>query len=301
MTNLVEVAVVPVAGLGTRMLPLTRSIPKEMLPVGQKLCIEHIVDELLDCGIKEIIFVVSPGKEKIVEHFAVNESLDLRLRAIGKKQIADRLKQDTVSSRIKIASVNQAEQKGLGHAILCAKEQVGDRPFAIALGDSIIDTRGESRVLDRMCNAFADGTAGVLVAFQEVAREHVVKYGIAHPAATDQVRPGNVFDLAGLVEKPAIEDAPSNFAISARYVLSPTIFQYLEETKPGTGGEIQLTDAMSAMIASGIFAKGVCLGENEKRIDVGSIKGYMEAFVEFAMNDSDFGDDIQKRFASHRQ
>ena len=293
MAEEIRLAVVPVAGLGTRMLPLTRSIPKEMLPVGRKLCIEHIVDELVACGIEEIIFVVSEGKEKIAAHFEMDATLDQRLRSVGKHDLADQLQKDAVGERLTIKTVHQSEQKGLGHAIWCAREVIDDRPFVIALGDSMIQTRQGNGVLQRMCDVFADPSTDIVVAFQHVAQEHVVKYGIAIPSNAEPLEADTEkFDLAGLVEKPARESAPSQWAVSARYILAPSILPELESTASGTGGEIQLTDAIHAMIQAGTRGQAVCLSESEKRIDIGSIPGYLAAFVEMALSDPDLGDDI---------
>ena len=295
-TSRVRVAVVPVAGLGTRMLPLTRSIAKEMLPLGPKLCIEYVVEELIQAGIEEIIFVVSPGKEIIVDHFQWNEQQDEKLRNAGKAEVADRIK-SSFSSGIRFKSVQQSVQKGLGHAVLCAKDTVAQRPFVVALGDSLIcGSNAERNLVARLCDIFLNEAVNAAIAFQHVEPGDVSKYGIAMPL--DEVSENGSFALKGLIEKPEKSVAPSQWAVCARYVLSAEIFNHLEKTTAGTGGEIQLTDAINAMISTNANACAVCLSDRETRMDIGSIPGYMQAFVQLALGDAEYGPHLRKFIAN---
>lgn len=287
----VSVAVLPVAGLGTRLLPLTKSIPKELLPLGRRPCVEHIVAELYDSGIRQILFVNSADKQLIGDHFQRNLQLEDRLIAGGKKELADQLIRDSWCEQVSFQTVNQSIQKGLGDAVLCAKNFVGDQPFAIALGDSIINSESQEPLMQRMIRQFNESHADIVVAFQKVPAVEVVHYGIAQLAS--DINDG-VFDLADVVEKPNVKSAPSQFAIAARYVLSSDIFEVLENTGKGAGGEVQLTDAISSMIKNGAIAKGVCLNETESRIDIGSVEGYCKAFIEMAMADEQAGDYVRQ-------
>ena len=278
----VDFAVVPVAGRGTRLLPLTKSQPKEMLPVGRKPVVQYVVEELAGCGIGRLLFVTGPGKAAIENHFDLDAELIAHLRTTGKEELLEELAFERED--LQYFYTRQRRQLGLGHAILCAHPIVGDQPFVVALGDSIIGLDGHSAVVRRMIEQFeASGAAGV-VAFEEVPREEVIHYGIARPRGD-----GEVFELADLVEKPEVAEAPSNLAVAARYVFSPILFDYLRRTKPGKGNEIQLTDAVRMLIRDGHHVLGVRLPDGQQRFDIGNFESYFQAFVELALADPQHG------------
>ncbi|HUT13507.1 MAG TPA: UTP--glucose-1-phosphate uridylyltransferase [Thermoguttaceae bacterium] len=279
----VDLAVVPVAGRGTRLLPLTKSQPKEMLPVGRKPVVQYVVEELARCGIGRLLFVTGPGKTAIENHFDIDAELIAHLRETGKEELLAELAFERED--LEYFYTRQRRQLGLGHAVLCARPVVGSQPFVVALGDSIIGRHAESDVVRTMIQRFESSRADAVIALEEVAPDEVVHYGIAKPRG----EVNEVFELADLIEKPAVAEAPSNLAVAARYVFSATIFDYLEETKPGKGGEIQLTDAIRALIADGRKVLGVRLTKKEPRFDVGNYESYFRAFVEFALADPQYG------------
>ena len=280
----VDLAVVPVAGLGTRLLPATKSQPKEMLPVGRRPVVQYVVEELAHAGIRRILFVTGYGKSSIEDFFDVNRQLISHLRHTGKEEQLAELAFER--NEVEYAYTRQREQLGLGHAVLCGEPFVGRDPFVVALGDSIIGMHGQSRVLERMIDEFERTQADVVVAFEELADpREVVHYGIAQPRGPV----GDVFELESLVEKPSIEQAPSRLAVAARYVFRPSIFGELKQTERGKGGEIQLTDAMQTILKRGGKGVGIRLPKNERRFDIGNFESYFRAFVDFALADPQFG------------
>ena len=279
----VQLAVVPVAGRGTRLLPLTKSQPKEMLPIGRKPVVQYVVEELAANGIKRLLFVTGPGKTAIENHFDIDAELIEHLRHSGKEELLAELAFERAD--LEYFYTRQRRQLGLGHAVLCARPVVGDQALVVALGDSIVGHDPPSNIVARMIEHFERSGADAVVAFEQVAAEEVSQYGIALPGATS----GDVFELADLIEKPSPNEAPSRLAVAARYVFSPRIFEYLERTRPGKGGEIQLTDAVRAMIADGRKAYGLRLAPNERRFDIGNFESYFLAFTEFALADAQFG------------
>ncbi len=283
----IEIAVVPVAGLGTRLLPATKSQPKEMLPVGRKPVVQYVVEELTRVGTKQVLFVTGPGKASIENHFDLNAELIQTLRESGKEELLAELAFER--SAVQYFYTRQRQLLGLGHAVLCAKSFVGRRPFIVALGDSIIGMHAESDVVRRMVRCFLERDAVAVIAFEEVPRHEVSHYGVAAPLS-----PGDIFELADVIEKPSPEEAPSNLAIAARYVLSPAVFDALETTAPGKGGEIQLTDALRALIRQGGKAYGVRLTGGERRYDIGNFDAYFQAFVEFALADPRHGEALRR-------
>jgi len=285
----IDIAVVPVAGLGTRLLPATKSQPKEMLPVGRKPVVQYVVEELNTAGVEEILFVTGPGKTSIENHFDLNPELIQGLREKGKEELLAELAFERSSSQFFFT--RQRELLGLGHAVSCAERFVGDRPFIVALGDSILGLHAESTVVKRMIDLFIEKDASAVIAFEEVPREHVSRYGIAHPmnGGGDE----RFFELKDVVEKPEIKEAPSCLAIAARYVLSPGIFAALKQITPGKGGELQLTDAIRLLIRNGGNVFGVRLTDDVRRYDVGNFGSYYRAFVDFAMADEKFGADLR--------
>ena len=241
----VDFAVVPVAGRGTRLLPLTKSQPKEMLPVGRKPVVQYVVEELARCGIGRLLFITGPGKTAIENHFDIDAELIDHLRETGKEELLLELAFERED--LEYFYTRQRRQLGLGHAVLCARPVVGQQPFVVALGDSIIGLHAQSQVVRTMIEQFESRRADAVVAFEEVPREEVVHYGIAKPR--DGI--GDVFELADLSRSPSVAEAPSNLAVAARYVFSPAIFDCLDRTRPGKGDEIQLTDAIRLLIRAG--------------------------------------------------
>ena len=284
----IDIAIVPVAGLGTRLLPATKSQPKEMLPVGRKPVVQYVVEELTRVGMKRVLFITGPGKTSIENHFDLDGELVQTLRESGKEDLLAELEYERAT--VQYFYTRQRQLLGLGHAVLCARSFVGDQPFVVALGDSIIGMHAESDVVRRMIQCYEEKNAAAVIAFEEVAPEDVNDYGIAQPRTNDEL-----FEIVDLVEKPAPRDAPSNLAIAARYVLSPAVFDALSVTRRGKGGEIQLTDAIRAVIRGGGTAYGVRLRPGERRYDIGNFDSYFEAFVAFALADPKFGPALKRR------
>ena len=279
----IDIAVVPVAGLGTRLLPATKSQPKEMLPVGRKPVVQYVVEELTRVGMQRLLFVTGQGKASIENHFDIDSDLIQTLRESGKEELLGELEFERAP--VQYFYTRQRQALGLGHAVLCAEAFVGANPFVVALGDSIIGLDAQSDVVRRMTRCFEDRRGAAVIAFEEVPEADVSHYGIAAP----RNGAGEVFEIEDLVEKPSRAEAPSNLAIAARYVLSPGIFAALRETPPGKGGEIQLTDAIRTIIRQGGRAYGVRLDASERRYDIGNFDAYFRAFVEFALNDPRHG------------
>lgn len=284
----IDIAIVPVAGHGTRLLPATKSQPKEMLPVGRKPVAQHVVDELALSGVGRLLFITGKGKHSIENHFDIDGELIEYLRHSGREQELAEL--DFERQKMEYFYTRQRRQLGLGHAVLCARPLVGQQPFVVALGDSIIGVNAQSDIVRRMVEQFESAQADVVVAFEEVPKEEVFRYGIAKPKGAV----GETFELERLVEKPSIEEAPSNLAVAARYVFSPVIFEKLAETQPGKGGEIQLTDAIQMVLEDGGKGIGVCLRPDERRFDIGNYESYFRAFVEFALADPKYGENLRK-------
>jgi UTP--glucose-1-phosphate uridylyltransferase len=285
----VNLAVVPVAGRGTRLLPLTKSQPKEMLPVGRKPVVQYVVEELARCGINRLLFITGPGKAAIENHFDIDTELIASLRESGKEELLLELAFERED--LQYCYTRQRRQLGLGHAVLCARPMVGQQPFVVALGDSIIGRHGQSNVVRTMIETFESAKADGVIALLEVPRNEVVHYGIAAPRG----KADGVFELADLVEKPSVSEAPSNLAVAARYVFSPAIFDCLKKTKPGKANEIQLTDAIHTLIREGGKVMGVRLGPDEPRFDIGYFESYFVAFMEFALSDPQYGKALRTR------
>ena len=284
---MIDIAVIPVAGLGTRLLPATKSQPKEMLPVGRKPVVQYVVEELTRVGIQRMLFITGAGKHSIENHFDLNLELIENLRESGKEELLNELEFER--SVVQYFYTRQRKLLGLGHAVLCAQTFVGDQPFVVALGDSIIGLHAQSKVVERMIDIFGEEQAAAVIAFEEVPFDEVHQYGIAKPK-----HPGDVFEVQDLIEKPSIEEAPSNLAIAARYVLSPAIFDAIRHTQPGKGGEIQLTDAIRLLMQNGGKIFGVTLNGNEKRYDIGNFEAYFNAFIEFALADEKYGNTLHQ-------
>ncbi len=274
----INIAVVPVAGLGTRLLPATKSQPKEMLPIGRKPVVQYVVEELARVGMQRILFITGPGKASIENHFDLNAELIQVLRENGKEDLLAELEFDRAP--IQYFYTRQRQQLGLGHAVSCAEPFIGNQPFAVALGDSIIGLNAKSDVLGRMAKYFVEKKAAAVIAFTEVPRDRVPHYGVAKPREDS-----DYFELEDVIEKPSADEAPSNLVIAARYVLAPSIFKALGQIQPGSGDEYQLTDAIRLIIQGGGKVYGVRLRTNERRYDVGDFDLYFQAFIEFALAD----------------
>jgi len=285
----INIAVVPVAGLGTRLLPATKSQPKEMLPVGRKPVVQYVAEELTRMGIRRMLFVTGPGKSSIENHFDVNGELTQSLRESGKEDLLAELAFERAPAQY--FYTRQRQLLGLGHAIGMARSFVGQQPFVVALGDSIIGMNAQSDVVQRMNRCFIDNNAAAVIAFEEVPTSEVHHYGIAQPKSGEN---RDVFKLADVVEKPTAEEAPSNLAIAARYVFAPSIFDAIERVQPGKNNEIQLTDAIRLIIQEGGKVYGVRLHENERRYDIGNFETYFRAFVEFSLADEKLGESLRR-------
>lgn len=285
--NEVNIAVVPVAGLGTRLLPATKSQPKEMLPVGRKPGVQYVVEELTRANMQRLLFITGPGKTSIENHFDINSDLIQTLRETGKEDLLEELEFERAP--IQYYYTRQRQLLGLGHAILCSQPFVGDNPFVVALGDSIIGLHAQSDIISRMTKCFIERKADAVIAFEEVPNNEVHHYGIAKPKQA-----GDFFELEDVIEKPSLQEAPSNLAIAARYVFSPIIFSALQRTKPGKGGEIQLTDAIRMVLRENGRVFGIKLSRGERRFDIGNYDAYFRAFVEFALADEKYGPSLRK-------
>ena len=265
--------VIPVAGWGTRSLPATKNIPKEMLPIYNKPVIQHVLEEAQAAGITDVIFITNRDKSVIEDYFDHNLQLEGILERAGKTELLKTIRD--VAEMVNVIAVRQKEQKGLGHAIACARRVVGDEPFAVMVGDDVIFS-GDPGIRQLMGVAQAKQTSAVGV--MEVPLENVHRYGIVDG---EETAPG-IFNVKGLVEKPSKEKAPSRLAIVGRYVLSADIFNYLEKTAPGVGGEIQLTDAMAAMCQDkGMMAVKIA----GKRFDAGNWPEFLSANIYFGLQD----------------
>lgn len=282
----ITIAVVPVAGMGTRLLPATKSQPKEMLPVGRKPVVQYVVEEMVRVGIRRLLFITGAGKTSIENYFDLNHELIQTLRESGKEELLAEFEFERAP--IQYFYTRQRQLLGLGHAVLCAAPFVGNQPFVVALGDSIIGLNAQSDIVKRMIECFWDTGAQAVIAFEEVPRTEVVHYGIAKPKTN-----GNVFQVADVIEKPSVEEAPSTLAIAARYVFAPTIFDALRRTPPGKGSEIQLTDAIRLLLQEGGTVYGVTL-QGERRYDIGNFDSYFRAFVEFALADKKYGTGLRE-------
>ena len=278
--NTVRKAIIPAAGLGTRFLPATKSQPKEMLPIVDKPTLQYIIEEAIASGIEEILIVTGRNKKCIEDHFDRSVELELELENKGKKEMLEMVQ--NISNMVNIHYIRQKEPKGLGHAVHCAKSFIGDEPFAVLLGDDIVDA--ETPCLKQMINAY-DEYKTTILGVQEVARENVNKYGILDVKHIED----RVYKVKDMVEKPAVDDAPSNIAILGRYIITPEIFNILENQEPGKGGEIQLTDALQTLAKKeAIYAYNF----EGRRYDVGDKLGFLEATVDFALKRPELRDDF---------
>lgn len=267
----VKKAIIPAAGLGTRFLPATKALPKEMLPIVDKPTMQYIIEEAVASGIEEILIITGRNKKSIEDHFDKSIELELELENKHKDGLLEQVRD--ISNMVNIYFIRQKEPKGLGHAINCARAFVGNEPFAVMLGDDIVDA--EVPCLKQLMDCFDEKQASI-VGVQEVKKENVDKYGIVDGVQISD----RVYKVNDLVEKPSVETAPSNVAILGRYIITPEIFDILDNTRPGKGGEIQLTDALKTLISQQDMYAYVFEG---RRYDVGDKLGFLEATVEFAL------------------
>ena len=277
-------AVIPVAGFGTRMLPLSKSVPKELLPLGNRPAIHYVVEEAIAAGIKHIVLVGHAQKSAIENYFDINAELDTQLRHKGKDELADSL--NWLPENVTVSMIRQGKALGLGHAVLAARPIIGEHDFAVLLPDVVLDPYTTDMSVDNlafMIDAFAnDGHSQILV--ETVADEDVHKYGIAQLSQAsrdinDNTNSNSSVKVAGFVEKPSLADAPSNLAVVGRYVFSNQIFDYLAQTTASVGGEIQLTDAIDALISESGVNVTTMRGDS---YDAGDMRSYMQAFIYFA-------------------
>ena len=280
-------AVIPVAGFGTRMLPLSKSVPKELLPLGNRPAIHYVVEEAIAAGIKHIVLVGHAQKSAIENYFDINAELDTQLRHKGKDELADSL--NWLPEDVTVSMIRQGKALGLGHAVLAARPIIGEHDFAVLLPDVVLDPYTTDMSVDNlafMIDAFAnDGHSQILV--ETVADEDVHKYGIAQLSQAfsdasdidDNINSNSSVKVAGFVEKPSLADAPSNLAVVGRYVFSNQIFDYLAQTTASIGGEIQLTDAIDALISESGVNVTTMRGDS---YDAGDMRSYMQAFIYFA-------------------
>ncbi|MGZ9898550.1 UTP--glucose-1-phosphate uridylyltransferase GalU [Shewanella gaetbuli] len=287
--------VIPVAGLGTRMLPATKAIPKEMLPLVDKPLIQYIVDECVSAGITEIVLVTHASKNAIENHFDKSYELESTLEKRVKRQLLHEV-QSICPKNVTIMHVRQGEAKGLGHAVLCAKPCIGENPFAVVLPDVILDSYSADQRTENLASMIArfKEIAASQIMVAPVPEDQVHKYGIADCNGEDII-PGQSAQIAKMVEKPKKEQAPSNLAVVGRYVLSEKIWELLERTPPGAGDEIQLTDAIDMLIASDTVEAFNMTGKSH---DCGDKLGYMKAFVEYGLHDPKLGDVFKKELVA---
>lgn len=279
MQKRIRKAVIPAAGYGTRFLPVTKAIPKEMIPIVDKPVIQYIVEEAMQSGIEEILIITGHGKRAIEDHFDTNIDLELQLRKQGKDRLLHMV-QDI--SSINIHYIRQKHMRGLGDAIRCAESFIDNEPFAVLLGDDII-YNPQQPALQQMMDAFSK-LGATLLGCQEVPLEQVSRYGIVRGQATDAPR---VVKLIDMVEKPAVDEAPSRLAALGRYILTPDIFEILRRVQPGKGGEIQLTDALRLMADREAVYAYTFAG---KSYDTGNKLGFLKATVEYALRREDLGE-----------
>ena len=275
--------VIPAAGLGTRFLPATKAQPKEMLPIVDKPTIQYIVEEAIASGIESVLIITGRSKRAIEDHFDRSVELEMELEKHHKDDLLKEVRD--IAGMVNVHYIRQKQPLGLGHASLCARDFVGNEPFGVLLGDDIVVSKGKP-ALRQLMDVYEEKNATV-VGVQQVDPSQVDKYGIIQPGITE----GGLHELKDMVEKPAVAEAPSNLAILGRYVLSPAIFEELERTEKGKGGEIQLTDAIRKLMDS---QKVYAYEFEGKRYDVGDRLGFLEATVEFALARPDLKDAFTK-------
>lgn len=287
MIKKVRKAIIPAAGLGTRFLPATKAIAKEMLPIVDIPTIQYIIQEAVDSGIEEILIITNSNKHAMENHFDKNYELEERLKESGKLEQVKMI-QD-IANMANIYYIRQKEPKGLGHAVLCAKSFIGNEPFAVLLGDDVVVNKEGKPALKQLIEQYENTSASV-VGVQTVAKKDVNKYGIVEPSKSHPAK-GRLVKLTDMVEKPAIDKAPSQMAVLGRYVLTPEIFELLETQDKGAGGEIQLTDAIKRLLdRQAVYAYDF----EGNRYDVGDKFGFIKATIDFALDREDLHDQVNE-------
>tara|TARA_Y100000994_G_scaffold13720_1_gene10584 strand:- start:1542 stop:2402 length:861 start_codon:yes stop_codon:yes gene_type:complete len=280
---MIRKAVLPVAGFGTRFLPASKAIPKEMLPIIDKPLIQYAVEEAIHIGVNEIIFITSPQKYSIKKHFDKNMHFESRLKISGKTEMIKKLN-PAIFSGIKFHYIDQKEQNGLGHAILQAQEVIGDHSFAVLLPDDLFFS--EETCLDQLLNSYQETNSSV-IAVNKIGREEIHKYGV--------IKPGEIknksIKIEDIIEKPSFENAPSDIAVCGRYIFKPSIFKFLNTTNFDKSGEIQLTDAIKGLLKEEEVYARTYKGE---KYDCGSKKGFVHATIALALRDKSISKDVQK-------
>ena len=288
----VRKAIIPAAGLGTRFLPATKAIAKEMLPIVDIPTIQYIIQEAVDSGIEEILIITNSNKHAMENHFDKNYELEERLKESGKLEQVKMI-QD-IADMANIYYIRQKEPKGLGHAVLCAKSFIGDEPFAVLLGDDVVVNKEGKPALKQLIEQYGKTSASV-IGVQTVDKKDVSKYGIVEPSKSHPAK-GRLVKLTDMVEKPAVEKAPSQLAVLGRYVLTPEIFELLETQGKGAGGEIQLTDAIKRLLDRQAVYAYDFEGKryDVKRYDVGDKFGFIKATIDFALDREDLHDQVNE-------
>ena len=288
----VRKAIIPAAGLGTRFLPATKAIAKEMLPIVDIPTIQYIIQEAVDSGIEEILIITNSNKHAMENHFDKNYELEERLKESGKLEQVKMI-QD-IADMANIYYIRQKEPKGLGHAVLCAKSFIGDEPFAVLLGDDVVVNKEGKPALKQLIEQYGKTSASV-IGVQTFDKKDVSKYGIVEPSKSHPAK-GRLVKLTDMVEKPAVEKAPSQLAVLGRYVLTPEIFELLETQGKGAGGEIQLTDAIKRLLDRQAVYAYDFEGKryDVKRYDVGDKFGFIKATIDFALDREDLHDQVSK-------
>lgn len=285
----IEKVVVPVAGLGTRLLPATKSQPKEMLPVGRKPVVQYVVEEMVEQGLKKILFITGRDKRSIEDHFDRDPDLLNRLTENENEDLLDEIDYDREGVRFfytrQIIPQGRLTPAGIGHAIAMSEDFVAGEPFVVALGDTIVRSVNHAGLVRRMIKSHLSHEASCTIAVLEVDPHEVQHHGIVKPKGRAQ----NEFEIEEIVEKPAEADAPSRLAVAARYIFGPEIFTALRRTSPGYGGELQLTDAIATLLKMGGKVRCVRLKRDELRYDIGSVPSYFKAFLDFALSDQRHG------------
>ena len=288
MSFTVTKAVIPVAGLGTRVLPASKAIPKEMMPVVDKPVIQHVIEEAVAAGITEIVLVTRSGKSSIEDHFDCHYELEAELERKGKNAILESVR-NIVPNNVTITAVRQHQALGLGHAVLCGAAVIGESDFAVLLPDMLINNHAQSATdLSTMVKAYQESGLGQIMV-EPVPMEHVDRYGVVDCSGID-VQPGTSANIVQMVEKPSIDEAPSNLTINGRYILPARIMELLKDTKPGAGGEIQLTDAMADFLKEGTLQAFHMQG---KTYDCGNKAGYLQANVIYGLQNPETADSLK--------
>ncbi len=280
---MIKKAVLPVAGFGTRFLPASKATPKEMLPIIDKPLVQYAVEEAIDSGVNEIIFITSPEKHSIKKHFKINKELELRLQNSGKGEMIEKLNPKKFS-RVKFYYINQYEQNGLGHAVLQAESIIGNNPFAVMLPDDLFIS--EKSCLEQLIDIYAAKKSSV-ISVNKIDKNNIHKYGVIKPGEQSQ----RAIKIDDIIEKPAVQDAPSDMAVCGRYILNPSIFKHLKLIKSDKSGEIQLTDAIRSLLNDEDIYATIYVGE---KFDCGSKEGFVHATISLALRDELINKKIKK-------